>query len=311
MMRKTLWLALLAISACASPDRHHSDPVPMANKDPAAMLTWTELSARPLPPSGLRIAYGDGPEQFGELRLPASTGPHPVVVLIHGGCWLSDFDYRYMTHLGDALATQGYASWTIEYRRLGASGGGWPQTFTDVGLALDALRDIAATQPLDLGRIVTVGHSAGGQLALWLAARPRLAADSELRGPAPLPVRGVVGLAAITDLAEYRIGPPDSCHASVDPLLGGTPDTVPLRYTQTSPRALLPLGVPQWLIQGQRDPIVSADSVERFAQAARHAGDRSQTRLLDVGHFDVAAPDHEAWAALQSALTEALAGAPP
>ena len=173
MMRKTLWLALLAISACASPARHHSDPVPMANKDPAAMLTWTELSARPLPPSGLRIAYGDGPEQFGELRLPASTGPHPVVVLIHGGCWLSDFDYRYMTHLGDALATQGYASWTIEYRRLGASGGGWPQTFTDVGLALDALRDIAATQPLALGRIVTVGHSAGGQLALWLAARPR------------------------------------------------------------------------------------------------------------------------------------------
>lgn len=270
------------------------------------MLTWTELSSRPLPPAGERIAYGRDPAQFGELRLPAGAGPFPVAMLIHGGCWLSDFDYRYMNHLAAAITAQGYASWTVEYRRLGESGGGWPQTFTDTGSALDALRELAHRHRLDLQKIATIGHSAGGQLALWLAARPRLPADSAIRGRDPLPIRGAIGLAAITDMAQYRIGPADSCHASVDPLLGGTPDTVPERYAQTSPRALLPIGVPQWLIQGQLDPIVSAASVSDYVRAALQAGDRVNELRFDAGHFDAAAPDAEAWSALLLALKQAL-----
>jgi acetyl esterase/lipase len=270
------------------------------------MLTWTELSNRPLPPAGERIAYGADASQFGELRVPAGRGPFPVVILIHGGCWLSDFDYVYMNHLAAAITAEGYATWTIEYRRLGDSGGGWPQTFTDVGSALDALRTFAPQHHLDLQRVVAAGHSAGGQLALWLAARPRLPTESAIRGSNPLPLRGAIGLAAITDMAQYRVGPADSCHASVDPLLGGTPDSVPQRYAQTSPRELLPIGVPQWLIQGQRDPIVSAASVSAYVLAAQQAGDTVKEMQFDAGHFDAAAPDAAAWDALKQALKQAL-----
>ncbi|MDB5972358.1 MAG: Acetyl esterase/lipase [Hydrocarboniphaga sp.] len=270
------------------------------------MLTWTELSQRPLPPAGERIAYGRDASQFGELRMPAGEGPFAVLMLIHGGCWLSDYDYRYMSHLATAVSAEGHATWTIEYRRLGDSGGGWPQTFLDVGSALDTLRALAPRYRLDLRRVAAAGHSAGGQLALWLAARPRLPEDSAIRGRDPLPLCGAIGLAAITDLAQYRIGPAGSCHASVEPLLGGTPQTVPDRYTQTSPRARLPIGVPQWLVQGRRDAIVSAASMCAYSRAARQAGDTVSERMFDGGHFDAASPQAPAWDAIRGAVNAAL-----
>jgi acetyl esterase/lipase len=221
-----------ALAACAQTqvprvvqaDAHTPAQPPQTEAAPRPhMLSWNELSNRALPPAGERIAYGTDAAQFGQLRVPEGEGPFPVVMLIHGGCWLSDFDYVYMSHLAAAITAGGYATWTIEYRRLGDSGGGWPQTFLDAGNALDALRTIAPAHRLDLQRVAAAGHSAGGQLALWLAARPRLPASSDIRGRDPLPLRGAIGLAAITDLAQYRVGPADSCHASVDPLLGGTP----------------------------------------------------------------------------------------
>lgn len=298
---KGLWLglALLALAACKAPAPRET---PMS-----APLTWTELQARPLPPPVARQAYGSAPQQFGELRVPAGTGPFPVVVLIHGGCWRNAFDLAYITRLAAAITELGYATWTIEYRRLGDAGGGWPGTFLDVADATDHLRSLARTAPLDLQRLVTMGHSAGGQLALWLAARPRLPADSPLHRTSALPVKAVVGLAPITDLAHYRIGPPDSCHASVDPLLGGSPEQQPQRYAQTSPRALLPLGVPQILVQGAQDPIVPAAGVADYADAARAAGDTVQLlRIEGAGHFDPAAPDTATWPALREALQAAL-----
>jgi len=235
MKRLPLIVAAIAtLAACAQA------PTPRAPEDglppERPMLSWPALSQRPLPPAGEHIAYGTHPSQFGELRVPAGAGPFPLLMLIHGGCWLSDFDYAYMSHWAAAITARGYATWTIEYRRLGASGGGGPATFTDVGNALDALRELAARRRLDLRHVAAAGHSAGGQLALWLAARPRLPASSAIRGADPLPIQAAIGLAAITDLAQYRIGPADSCHASVDPLLGGAPATVAERYAQTSPR---------------------------------------------------------------------------
>jgi acetyl esterase/lipase len=269
----------------------------------AAPLSWGELQRLPLPPAGQRIAYGSAPQQFGELRLPAGAGPFPVMVLIHGGCWQAAFDYVYMTRLGAWLAQQGMASWTIEYRRVGDAGGGWPGTFEDVAAAADALRNIAHEAPLDLTQAYAGGHSAGGQLALWLAARPKLPAASELHSAAPLPIRGVLGLAAITDMDTYRVGPHDSCHAAVDEVLGGTPASVAPRYAQTSPRRLLPLGVPQVFIQGTLDPIVTAASVHDYAQAATAAGDRVvELPLAGAGHFDTAVPIAVSEAALREAL---------
>ena len=249
----------------------------MASENPARAkektLSWSELTQMALPPPGERITYGEGPQQFGELRVPKGEGPFPVMVLIHGGCWQNAFDYVYITRLAAWLTERGVATWTIEYRRLGDDGGGWPGTFLDVANATEKLREIAPTSKLDLQRVYSGGHSAGGQLALWLASRAKLEQTSELFVKDPLPVRGVLGLAAITHLAQYRIGPPKSCHSSVEPLLGGPPERVRERYAATSPVERLPLRVRQVFIQGEKDPIVSAESVRTFVEAAKRAGD--------------------------------------
>lgn len=257
----------------------------------AKPISWKQLAAIPQPPAGERIAYGPAPQQFGELRVPVGEGRFPVAVLIHGGCWLAAYDYQYFNHLAAALAAQGVATWTIEYRRIGDEGGGWPNTLLDVAKATDYLRSIAKTHAIDVSHVVSIGHSAGGQLALWLGARHKLGLKSPLYLPTPLALKGVVGLAPITDLAIYRIGAPDSCNASVDQLMGGTPTEVPRRYAEASPRALLPLGVPQWLVQGGKDPIVSLVSVTTYAKAARIAGDEGTVSVdPDLGHFDPAVP---------------------
>lgn len=245
----------------------------------------------PLPPPGIRIAYGAGPQQFGELRVPKGEGSFPVLVMIHGGCWQAAFDYAYITRLSAWFTEQGVATWTIEYRRLGDEGSGWPGTFLDVANAADSLRQNAAAHRLDLSKVFAAGHSAGGQLALWLASRKQLPETSELYLKVPIAIRGVLGLAPITDLAQYRIGPPNSCHSSVEPLVGGTPETVARRYAETSPRERLPLGVPQIFIHGERDPIVEPASVRAYIEAANKAGDRAVLLPLpDAGHFETSAP---------------------
>lgn len=299
---------VLGTAFSIAPSLAQADESPIdATADPAvkAPLSWTQLQALPLPPAGERITYGTAPQQFGELRVPRVKGPFPVVMLIHGGCWLADFDYRYITRLSAALTAAGYATWTPEFRRIGDSGGGWPNTLLDVGAAADQLRALAAKHQLDLHRVVALGHSSGGHLALWLAARHKLPHDSPLFRAKPLPLTGVIGLAAITDLASYRIGPPDSCHASVDQLLEGTPETQPQRYAQTSPLALLPLGVPQAFIDGSADRIVDPESVRTYVTAAQKAGDHAGIALIDGdSHFDPVVAEGASWAQILIALKQ-------
>lgn len=266
-------------------------------------LSWAELSAMPLPAPAKQIAYESGPQQFGELRLPNGPGPFPVVVLVHGGCWMAAFDYHYMTRLAAWLADRGVATWTIEYRRVGDDGGGWPGTFLDVAQATDALRKIAKDAPIDLQRVYAAGHSAGGQLALWLASRARLPKESALFVADPLPIRGVLGLAAIADLKTYRVGSPGSCHSSVDQLIGDGPEKFPVRYAETSPMQRLPLGIPQIFIQGEEDPIVDPASVRAYVEAAVKAGDHAVVLPLpDAGHFEASTPLPKTEATFEKAL---------
>jgi acetyl esterase/lipase len=267
-------------------------------------LTVADLRELPMPGPAERIAYGVADQQFGELRVPDSGNkPFPVLMLLHGGCWRNHVGLGYITPLAQWFAERGVATWVPEYRRLGDDGGGWPGTLFDAGSALDMVRTIARTKPLDLQRVFVAGHSAGGQLALWASSRHRLGPTSDLFQPDPLPVRGVIGLAAITNLAEYRHGPPDSCHASVEQLMGGSPELFAQRYLDASPSERLPLQVPQLFIHGLQDDIVPIESVHAYIKAASSVGETIRLmQLPEGGHFEPAVFT----AASEGALTAAL-----
>ena len=283
--------ALVALAAAVA-------PVPAAAQAPIGFDSLVALTA---PAPSVRVAYGADPLQFGNLRLPAGTGPHPVVVFVHGGCWLSQYDIAHVAPVEQAVADAGYAVWSLEYRRVGDAGGGWPGTFRDVAAGADHVRALAATYPLDLSRVIAMGHSAGGHFALWLAARPRIPAASELHDPAPLPVHGVLGLAPAPDLEGLQeVG---VCGNVVDSLMGGSPTARPERYAAGSPMALAPIAVPSTLIVGGRDtrwaPIGST-----YYEHARSAGD-PLVQLVEApasGHFDVIAPTTATWRLVTASL---------
>ncbi|MBI5764399.1 MAG: alpha/beta hydrolase [Planctomycetes bacterium] len=268
-------------------------------------MSFNEVLALKAAPPTARIAYGDGPQQFGELRIPEGKGPHPVVVLIHGGCWLAEVaDLTYFSPMAETLTKRGVATWNIEYRRIGNEGGGWPGTFLDVGRATDHLRVIAKQYALDLDRVVVAGHSAGGHLALWIAARKKLDKASELFVKDPLPVAGVVNLSGPGDLATFGSDPKHACgEDTIRRLLGGGPKDVPSRYRDASPTMLLPLGVPQVCISGLRDQAVPFGHGKAHTEAARKAGDDARfVELPEAGHFEVIAPTSDSWRSVEQEL---------
>ena len=276
----------------------------------AAAMSPAEFQALPSHPADHRIAYGDDPNQFGDLRLPAGTGPFSVVVLIHGGCWKERYaTLRDLAPMADALKAAGIASWNIEYRRLPQSGSGWPGTYQDVGRAVDHLRVIAEAQRLDLRRVVVLGHSAGGHLALWTAARHRLPATSVLHVANPLPIRGAVNLAGVGDMQAFIAAQATGCRdpAVVETLLGGAPAIVPERYTQVSAIRMLPLAVPQVLIWGREDAMTPLRFGQDYLAAARKAGDDARLVVIpSLGHFEIADPASTAWPVVHRAIDSLL-----
>jgi acetyl esterase/lipase len=204
-----------------------------------------------------------------------------------------------MEALCEDLAARGIAAWNIEYRRLG-QGGGWPMSLIDVGAATDLLDLLAARHPLDLTRLVAIGHSAGGHLALWTAARHRLARGAPGADPV-VRARCVLVLAGISDLREgFRQG---TCDHAVYELLGGAPDELPDRYAHASPAELLPLGVPQVLVHGDADVDVDPSMTDGYAERAQAAGDHLiKVRLGGFDHFDVINPQSPIWQAALDAV---------
>src|SRR5271156_61409 len=167
----------------------------------AGPIRFNDLLARPRGTATERIRYGDAPSQFADLWMPGGSGPHPVVILIHGGCWRADLPgLEMMAYAAEDLRQRGVAVWNIEYRRIGEAGGGFPGIFDDVAKAIDWLRKLANDKKLDLKNVVAVGHSAGGHLALWAAARRRLPKSSPLYRGNPLSIKAVVSLAGVPDL---------------------------------------------------------------------------------------------------------------
>jgi acetyl esterase/lipase len=252
-----------------------------------------------------RLAYGPGKLQFGDLRLPAGQGPHPVVVVIHGGYWRARYDLAHISHLCAALTAGGVATWNVEYRRIGNRSGGWPGTFADVALAVDHLRALAPTYGLDLARVVALGHSAGGHLALWAAGRHNIAAGSPVWSASPLPLRAVVALAGVCDLRrawELRLS-----GGVVRQLMAGTPEQAPERYAAASPAELLPLGVRQVLVHGTADTDVPyAISRDYHAAAAAVGDDATLITLPGAGHFEVIDPGSREWPVVRDAVMTLL-----
>lgn len=253
-----------------------------------------DVDTIPLRVAAPRIAYGSDSLQFGELRLPAGRGPFPVAIVIHGGCWLSRYAAtRNSAPLAEALADAGVATWNIEYRRYDHVGGGWPGTFLDAANAADYVRTLARSHPLDTTRVVAVGHSAGGQLALWLATRSTLPTTSVLRtSGVPLALLGVVSIGGIADLREFYARERSTCgNPAVESLLGGVPDSVPDRVREASPIERIPLGIPSVHIAGERDFIAPTAVRDAFAEAARQRGDRATVITIpEQGHFEAMAP---------------------
>jgi acetyl esterase/lipase len=249
-----------------------------------------------------RHAYGGHAEQFGELRLPAGQGPHPTIVYLHGGGWRAEITLAGAAGICAALTAQGYATWSVEYRRLG-NGGGWPATFDDVLAGCAYVATLAGEAPIDLGRVFVAGQSAGGQLALWLASRLSKGRDDAARARLP-ELRGVLALAPATDLRAIAMSNP----ASPPPeLLGGMPDAVSERYAATSPIELTPIGVPQLLVHGTADTIVPYAMSEAFTHAATAAGDPVTLLTIEgAEHLDLWTPTSTAFPQVLTAATAFL-----
>jgi acetyl esterase/lipase len=244
--------------------------------------------------------YGSHRSQRADLYLPKGRGPHPVMVLIHGGSWQARYGKIVMRGLAGDLARRGWAVWNIEYRRIG-NGGGWPETFADVAAAIDHLGSIQA--PIDLGRVSILGHSAGGHLALWAAGREKLpmGAPGAPAGSSPRP-RRAIAQAGVCDLAgAYR-----KWHGGlVDTLMGGSPEQWPERYAIGDPLTQVPLEIPVLLVHGIEDATVSIGLSRSYARAATGAG--GDVELVEIegqagihrAHID---PRGVAWAAVVSRL---------
>jgi acetyl esterase/lipase len=226
------------------------------------------------------------------------------VVLIHGGFWRAHRTLDLMRPLAWSLADAGFAAWNLEYRAVGHDGGGWPGTLTDVAAGIDALADIARDHPLDLDRVALVGHSAGGQLALW-AAGDRMLADAAASPAARVRPVLVVSLAGVCDLERGAAS--DLGEGAVRGFVGGEPDAVRERYRSVSPAAIVPLGVPQVLVHGDADRKVPPDQSRAYAEVAHAAGDPVDVVVVPGSdHMALVDPGSEAWRATLSRLTPML-----
>ena len=271
-----------------------------------------ELAMAPVKPGAIRIAYGSDPLQFGELRIPSTKGPHPVAIVVHGGCWVSELgklDPRAvaidnMRLMAAALTETGIATWNIEYRRLGNPGGGWPGTYRDVAAAADNLRELATDHALDLKRVLAIGHSAGGHLSLWLAARPKIPAGSEIYSKDPIRLTAAVNLDGPGDLKAMFEAQQQVCGRPViADLMGGTPGEQPNRYHAASPAELLPLGVRLESFTGR----VFGAQNEKYEAAAKAAGDTIRATMNPAaGHFVFIDPESQVWPEILATVRQLL-----
>jgi acetyl esterase/lipase len=266
-----------------------------------------EVLSRPATAPDLTVHYGALPDQVADVRLPSGAEPRPLVVVVHGGFWRAEFDRAHAGPQSVGLADAGYVVATVDYRRVAQPGGGWPGTFDDLAALTDVVPSLVATtlpDRVDTTRTVLVGHSAGGQLAVWAAARHRLPKESPWRRPDPFDV-GVVSHAGVLDLEQSeRLGL--GGHAARH-LLGGSPRRRRDRYALASPAALLPTGGRLVAVHGRQDETVPVEMSRSYVERARAAGDRAElVEIAGCGHFELIDPLSVAWPHVLAAVVKAL-----
>ena len=277
--------------------------VPMQTEPAKPLLTWNDLTSRPKPAPDATIAYGPDHLQKVDLWLPAGPRPkgrrYPTVLMVHGGCWTTSIaDRSLMNWVADDLRHSGVAVWNIDYRGVDRTGGGYPGTFADAAQATDALAKQARRFKLDTARVTAIGHSAGGHLALWLAARPKLPATSPFYSAHPLRIDHAISLGGLPDLEATAASPENGCGVEVVTKLVGTPGPRhPDVYADTSVPRLLPLGVRQDLINGREDRIIPFVMATDYVGKAVAAGDTATLHVIPAtGHVELIAPETAAWA---------------
>jgi acetyl esterase/lipase len=247
----------------------------------------------PPPPADARISYGSDRYQFGELRVPKGKGPFPLVMNIHGGFWRAAYDLSHAGHLCAALTAKGLLTWNVEYRRVGNPGGGWPGTFEDIRNAHRYVPQLGKRYSVDENKVLVMGHSAGGQLALCLAAH-----ESS--------VKNVVSLAGVVDLqAAYEL------HLSNDAVvafMGGKPSEVPEHYAEADPMKLtIGRSTTQWLIHGAADNVVPCNLSRNYTQTKQQAGANVHyTEISTAGHYELIDPRSRAWQKVQDTVLHLL-----
>lgn len=287
-----------------------------AAADAPKLLTWPDLLDRPRPAPDATISYGEDALHKVDLWLPAGPGPHKTVLMVHGGCWQTSIaDRTLMNWVADDLRRSGYAVWNIDYRGVDRPGGAPEGIFADTGHAADALREHAARYKLEPSRIVAVGHSAGGHLAAWLAARSRLGRGLLKKPRNPLPIAHVISLGGLPDL-EQALAQKQGCgNAPIRKLMLPFPFE-PTHVTRQQQRAFLqdkslpllaPIGVSQTLINGDQDRIIPTRFATDYAARMRRAGDAVDVRVVaNTGHVELIAPESRAWAQAKSAIAAAF-----
>lgn len=287
-------------------------PIPvfaMQSAPPPALLTWGDLVKRSRPAPDATIDYGSDEYQKVDVWLPTGLGPFPVVVMVHGGCWTTSIaDRSLMNWVADDLRRDGVAVWNIDYRGVDRAGGGYPGTFADVAKATDLLTDNSVKYNLDTRRVVAVGHSAGGHLALWLAGRAKLPGDSVLSVAHPLKIAHVVSLGGLPDLEATAASPDNGCGVDVIEQLVGKPTPAhPDVYADTSVPRLLPLGVPQSLVNGREDRIIPFRMATDYVARAEKSGDRiGLSEVSATGHVELVTPGTAAWIEAKHLILKAL-----
>ena len=255
------------------------------------MQSSEHILSDPPPPADSRLRYGNDEYQFADLRLPKGRGPFPAAMFVHGGFWRSRYDLKHAGFLCAALTKVDFVTWNLEYRRVGNSGGGWPGSFEDVTSGYQFLHQLANRYPIDVKRIVVLGHSAGGQLALALAAHH----NSML---AAVSLAGVLNLERAWDL-----------HLSNDAVaefLGGDPQHVPEHYHEASPLELS-IHCKQLVVHGAEDDIVPVQMSREYAK--RKVQQHENVSLLEIpkaGHFEIVDPESKTWPQVEKAVLALL-----